>query len=699
MNRTISVSKFIHWAEQLIIVRTIRSGLINMIPVLIIGAFALVLKTFPVDAYQQFIQKFVGGFLLTIFELVYSATFGALSIYMTFFISRSYIHLSADPGAHEAGAAVSSLISFFILAGINLDSFSTDSTGPKSMFLAIITGIGASAIYLLLCDYFQNHHKQLFSAGVDREFNQMLGTLAPIVLTVLVFALFNAVIIYLFHVDSFRMLLASVFDRLFSIGEVDFLKGLLFVFLSSVLWFFGIHGSDVLEDVMQTYFVPGLAANQSAVAAGSEPSAILTKEFFDCFVLMGGCGSAICLLIAILIFSHNRARRGLGIASSFPMIFNINEMMVFGLPVIFNPVMLIPFIMVPLVCYSIAYVAISIGIVPIITSEVAWTTPILIGGYHATGSFAGSLLQLVNIAVGVIIYIPFVRQLDRQDELKLHREYDSFIDFYRRNETELASHRLIDRNDAYGEFAKSLCAELRYGLKKNVILAYQPQYNFDGKCVGVEALLRWNHPAYGILFPPLVIKLAEEGSFLPDLEEAVLLRALSDRDDVIQHFGSDIKISVNVTGTTVLTPRYLQFCQKLNETDSFSGMNICLEVTEQAALSFNDDTVKILKSYRDMGIMLAIDDFSMGQTSLHYLKDGLFDVIKLDGSLVKGLSTNENYHKIIQSVSQLALNLDLTVLAEFVETEDQRNMLHEIGCDCYQGYLYSPAVYIDESEK
>ena len=96
-----------------------------------------------------------------------------------------------------------------------------------------------------------------------------------------------------------------------------------------------------------------------------------------------------------------------------------------------------------------------------------------------------------------------------------------------------------------------------------------------------------------------------------------------------------------------------------------------------------------------MGLTLAIDDFSMGQTSINYLKENLFDEIKLDGSLVKGLMTHENCQEIVSSITQLANTLDLLVLAKYVETTEQRDLLHKIGCNTYQGYLYSPAVYLD----
>lgn len=682
-------------AEQLTIVRAIRSGLVNITPVLIIGAFALIMKTFPVSAYQVFIQEFANGLLLSFLNFVYSATFGVLSIYMTVSISRSYMRIRAASAVPDIGAVVSSLMSFFILAGTYLPSFGTDSVGPKSMFLAILTGIGASSLYLKLHSSLAHRQKRTYSNGADREFNQMLFSFAPIALTTVVFAAFNTLIVYVFGVDSFRMLLTLAFDKLFSIGHNGFVKGFFFVLLSSLLWFFGIHGSDTLESVMQTYFAPGLAVNQAAVAAGDAPTEILVKQFFDCFVLMGGCGAAICLLISILIFSRNRARRGLGLAAAFPMIFNINELMVFGLPIIFNPIMLIPFITVPLVCYTLSYSAIASGAVPVITGAIEWTTPIILGGYHATGSFAGSILQIVNVVIGVLIYSPFVRMLDRQDEAKYKKAYDLFVDYFRRNEQSLAGVKLIELDNVYGEFAKILCADLEHSLKKGVVLAYQPQYNFEGKCIGAEALLRWKHPIYGTVYPPAVIKLAEEGGFLAALEEAVLQQAIDDRPKLLEKFGPGVKLSVNVTGSTVVTPRFLQFCRQLSgKDDLFNGVNMCLEVTEQAALSFDENTINTLRAFRELGLSLAIDDFSMGQTSINYLKENLFDLIKLDGSLVKGLLTNSNCREIILSIVKLASNLHLTVLAEFVETESQRDALHEVHCDCYQGYLYSPAVFL-----
>ena len=110
-----STEDFITRLDRITIVQVIRDGLVHIIPVLIVGAFALIIQTFPVSAYQDFIARFAGGFILKFAEVIYSATFGVLSVYMTYSVSRSYMRITADYEVSQGGAVIASLISFFII--------------------------------------------------------------------------------------------------------------------------------------------------------------------------------------------------------------------------------------------------------------------------------------------------------------------------------------------------------------------------------------------------------------------------------------------------------------------------------------------------------------------------------------------------------------------------------------------------------
>ena len=169
------------------------------------------------------------------------------------------------------------------------------------------------------------------------------------------------------------------------------------------------------------------------------------------------------------------------------------------------------------------------------------------------------------------------------------------------------------------------------------------------------------------------------------------------RPALLRKYGNKIHISLNGTGTSIGNGSLLALFHKIDKETPLKNQNICLELTEQEAFSLNEKTRSILGEFKSLGVLLAIDDFSMGQTSLHYLQESIFDIIKLDGSLVKGLSTSQNYREIVSSLVELADSLSLMVVAEFVETSEEKELLHKMGCNIYQGYLYSPAVPLEEA--
>ena len=197
------------------VIRAIRDGLVSMIPVLIIGAFALILKSFPIPGYIDFITTFGNGFINNFFNFIYSATFGVLSVYMTISISRAFMKIKDDSIIVHFGAILASVLVFFMLSGSFNEGFKLDNMGPKSMLIALISGLGASALYIFFYRLMAKRPKRILSLGADSGFNRMLSTLFPVLFVSLCFAIVNLFIIEVFRVDSFRDFYIMILNKLF----------------------------------------------------------------------------------------------------------------------------------------------------------------------------------------------------------------------------------------------------------------------------------------------------------------------------------------------------------------------------------------------------------------------------------------------------------------------------------------------------
>lgn len=556
-------------AENATMVVAIRNGLIMSIPVLMIGAFALILQNLPIDAYQTFLNSFLNGTLSTVFAFVNAATFGMLSVYMAVFISACYVRIKPMRMLFPYGACMTTMVCFAILVGLGSERFSIEYFGVKGMFTAIVSATAASVLYTRFSEWLLARKRTLRADGADAEFNNAVSVILPAILVILLFSAVRMLIMRLFHVSGMHELFVLAATKLFMGISSRFWSGLLFVLLSSVMWFFGVHGSDVLEGVSETLLAPVSAGTGAALVADSQ---IVTKSFIDTFVLMGGCGTAVALLLAILLFSKRRASRSLAKMSAMPILFNINEIMIFGLPVVFNPCFLVPFIAVPVASYLLSYGAMHFGLVPAVSMQVHWTTPILLGGYRAVGNFSGAALQLACAAVGILIYRPFVRIYD---DVLFHRSIrciNELTEICKNSEESGVDVMLTALHDERGSVAKVLAADLKDSIETGTYaIYYQPQYHYDGHCAGVEALLRWEHYQAGMIYPPLVIKLADEIGLLETLEKQILRRVAEDLPRLHDVLGEGIKVSVNVSGKTVQSEAYIAFWRRSLRTARFGA--------------------------------------------------------------------------------------------------------------------------------
>lgn len=241
-----------------------------------------------------------------------------------------------------------------------------------------------------------------------------------------------------------------------------------------------------------------------------------------------------------------------------------------------------------------------------------------------------------------------------------------------------------------------LLQELKYDIQqKKLFLVYQPQADGDGKYIGAEALLRWEHSEYGFIYPPLIIYLAKEGEILPELERMLFDTAIGAIHQISTKCREQFKISVNITAHSLEWDIEEYIAEKLKEYQ-VSPEKLWLEITEQDVLTNSETAEKKINRLKEAGHTLLIDDFGMGHTSLNYLQSNYFGVVKLDGSLTRHILERETNQKIVASIIELGKKLDVRVIAEYVETEEQRQLLEEIGCDWYQGYLIGKPVLLDE---
>jgi diguanylate cyclase (GGDEF)-like protein/PAS domain S-box-containing protein len=240
---------------------------------------------------------------------------------------------------------------------------------------------------------------------------------------------------------------------------------------------------------------------------------------------------------------------------------------------------------------------------------------------------------------------------------------------------------------------------LRHALDRSEFrLVYQPIVSLaDGVPVGFEALLRWDHPTLGSVSPADFIPVAEDTGAIVEIGAWVIAEAVGQLGTWDREHGRDaLWMTVNVSTRQLATPSLVGIIQSALTTAGITPARLHLEITETALILDDDRSIETLQTLRDMGVRLAIDDFGTGYSSLTYLKRLPINVLKIDRSFVDGLGTDPNDTSIVRMILSLAAALDLTAIAEGVETELQLEALHQYGCELGQGYLWSPGLPPDE---
>ena len=679
--------------EQSTVLVSIRQGFIMMMPVFMTGAIALMILNFPVPSFQDFINTFWNGRLSMFLNLLYESTFGLASVFLLITVTYKYSsNIIQQTGILNILSCIVAIASYISILGIKPEIMNNNASqqvilltglNVQSIFSALVCSVLSTRLFLFLFRK-TSAFFDFTEFSIDIDYRTALRTLLPMMLTISIFAVTSLLIKAVFDVAGLNEIIAKLFVAPFEKLGRSVWSGLLILFMQSLLWFFGIHGSNAFETVNLTVF-------------NDIHGEVIIKTFFDVFVLMGGCGTSICLIISIFLFSKLKVQKSLGKCALIPVLFNINEILVFGLPIVLNPLMFIPFILTPLVSFSVSYVAVISGLVPAVVRSVAWTTPVFFSGFIATGSIRGLLLQVFIITVGIFIYAPFIILGNRLHGIKTAHLVKEMSDHVKITLDKGCSPALFSRNDYLSKAAKELAFELRKSIeKKEIELFYQPQHDNSGQIVAAEALLRWKYLNLEYIFPPLVLEIAKEDESFSSLTDCIIEKAINDTSLINSEFGKRISISINIDSAQLnnldLIKRIIGKVKERNIIDNTFG----IELTEECELKDQGHLSEAFAILRDNKIKLAIDDFSTGHTSLVYLQSNKFDYVKLDGSLVRKLMTNERSLDIIKSIVDLGKSLDFDVIAEYVENEEQKNILKNIGCSKYQGYLYSPPLSLPD---
>jgi len=243
----------------------------------------------------------------------------------------------------------------------------------------------------------------------------------------------------------------------------------------------------------------------------------------------------------------------------------------------------------------------------------------------------------------------------------------------------------------YAHQRLSLETKLRHALERNeLMIYYQPQIHLaSGRIIGAEALLRWQRPHGELILPHTFIPLAEETGLIMEIGDWVL-RQTCLQHQIWRNSGKSIlRMAVNLSARQFKQPNLLEIVTRIIEETEMDPCLLEFELTESTLMQDADNAIKVLSTFKDMGIQIAIDDFGTGYSSLNYLKRFPIDKLKIDQSFIRDIPKAKDDMAIVRAIIALARTLNLQVIAEGVETKEQFIFLKMLKCDEVQGYMFS----------
>ncbi|XRG77970.1 PTS cellobiose transporter subunit IIC [Rossellomorea sp. GAMAL-10_SWC] len=401
----------------------LRDGIMFAMPLMIIGSFFIIVAWLEADWYQNFMAKVFGENWNAFGDIVYNGSMGIIALVAVFGVAYSLASSYKVDKKNIDGvpAGVLALASYLIVNIMStfkdgketVSAWSPDLFGAQYLFVGLIIAIITAEIYRY---FLQKKIIITLPDTVPPTVSRSFTALIPGFVIILFFLLVRYGFSHTGWGD-FATFVHKVVTQPFTILGSTYIGTLVACLMEHLLWSFGIHGSSIITSVMEPIWITNADANLEALKAGKTLPHIITYTFYENGIWMGGSGATLPVAIYMAFLAKSKLLKKVGRLAIGPSIFNVNEPIMFGVPIVLNPFLMIPYILAPVAVLTVTYFGTAMGIFPHTTGTIIpWTTPYFISGYLMTGGkIMGVVMQLVAFAVASIIWFPFIRIWDKKN--------------------------------------------------------------------------------------------------------------------------------------------------------------------------------------------------------------------------------------------------------------------------------------------
>ncbi|WP_294963318.1 PTS transporter subunit EIIC [uncultured Gilliamella sp.] len=422
------LGQFANKFNSLRYIMAIKAAFITLMPVIIVGAFSVLMSNIIFDRQNGLAYFDIFSSLAALKPIAGNlgyATLNFLTIGAVFLIANELGRINGNKTLFPGMLAIICFVSVqptFINVMLDGKEFQVTNvlarqfTDTKSLFLGMFIAIISVEIYskLLKVDKLRVKMPDSVPSNVSASFSALI----PAIITTSLIAAFGFAFYKftgMFLYDAIYMVVQRPLESV-----MQSLPGLLLLmFVAQIFWVIGIHGNQMIKPIREPLLLGAIMVNMNDFQQGVEPTNIITMPFWDVYMSIGGSGCTIGLLIAIFAAIKRKEMREIAKLSLGPGIFNINEPVIFGMPIMLNPILAIPFIITPLITGTIGYIATSLGFAGKAVVMIPWTTPPIISAYLSTaGSIGAVITQIICIIVAIFIYLPFLKIAAKRSELQ-----------------------------------------------------------------------------------------------------------------------------------------------------------------------------------------------------------------------------------------------------------------------------------------